>query len=148
MKKMYFFAMLVFTAFAVQAQTVTKEQLQGKWRMVSFTDENGSADVLNGTWKINDKPAMPKDQVERQYEGIVSQAKDAVLKIEGNTASQMVLGEEFKGQFTLEDKNGKTYMAMDEEGGQSSTPQIYIEKGQMHIIDNEIKAHLVYNFVK
>ncbi|MES2486922.1 MAG: hypothetical protein V4581_13380 [Bacteroidota bacterium] len=148
MKKMYFLAMLVFTALAVQAQTVTKEQLQGKWRMVSFSDENGSADVLNGTWKINDKPTMPKNEVESQYKSIVEQTKDALLKIEGNTASQIVLGEEFKGQFTLEDKNGKTYMTMDEERGMSSKPQIYIEKGQMHIIDNEIKAHLVYNMVK
>ena len=147
MKKIYFLALFVFTAVATKAQTVTQAQLQGKWKMVGFKDENGSVDVANGTWKVNDNSVSPKEDVDEQYNYIVEQAREALLKIEGNTASQVVMSKEMSSKFTLEYKDGKTYLVT-EGRGQADMVQVFIDKGQMHLVNTQIKAEMVYNRVK
>ncbi|RYE18741.1 MAG: hypothetical protein EOP51_21310 [Sphingobacteriales bacterium] len=143
MKKMYLLCAFMLTAMSAGAQEVTQQELQGNWTMSYFKDENGTANVAEGTWKVNDKPTVAKEQVEEQYEFIIQQAKGAVLKIEGAAISQVVMGEEHKAELKLENKDGKTYMIVDEQGRQDR-PQVFIDKGQLHVIDSEIKAELVY----
>ena len=147
MKKL-FLLLLVAASFAAQAQTVTQKDLQGKWKLVTFINENGTVDIAKGTWKLNAGAEDAKDNAAELYEGIIAQSKDAVLVIKGDTASQVVEGQEFETQYSLEDKNGKTYITMDQ--GTTGAPQVFIKDGQMHVLDenHELDMEMIYSPVK
>lgn len=132
MKKLLLAAVFAATGFATQAQTVTQQQLQGKWRLATVVNESGTVDVIKGTWKLNED-VKDKEVQEELFNDIVLQAQDAVLTIAGDNATQTVMGQEYKSHFTLEDKDGKTYIAMEE--GTTGVPQIYVQDGRMHLAD-------------
>jgi hypothetical protein len=122
--------------------------MQGKWTLTEFINNEGKIDVAKGTWELNDKGKAKKQATEELYQGIIAQAKGAVLIIKGEVASQSVLGKDFEASFALENKDGKTFMTMDD--GTSGSPQVYIKDGKMHIIDTaeDIDMHMVYSPVK
>lgn len=132
MKKLLLAALFAATGFAAKAQTVTQQQLQGKWRLATVVNESGTVDVIKGTWKLNED-VKDKEVQEELFNDIVLQAQDAVLTIAGDNATQTVMGQEYKSHFTLEDKDGKTYIAMEE--GTTGVPQIYVQDGRMHLAD-------------
>ncbi len=143
MRKLLLAAFFTLAAIALQAQTVTKDQLQGKWRLIMFNDDSGSIDIVKGTWKIKDN-VEDKDAVEEQYNNIVLQAQDAILTIKDNMAAQVVGGQEYKGVFTLQEKDGKTYIKIDE--GTTGVPQVFFKDGKMHLDDQGME--MVYEPVK
>jgi hypothetical protein len=147
MKKMYILFAFMLTAIAANAQTVTLKELQGKWKMIEFSDANGSASVAKGTWAVKPDAAMPKAEAEEQYKTIIAQAKDAVLVFNGNNVSQVIQGKPFSTTFKLEDRDGKTFLVAEEKNN-SGTPYVFIKNGQLHFVDTEIKAELIYSSVK
>jgi hypothetical protein len=143
MKKLLLAAFFILAALATQAQTATQQQLQGKWRLATLKDDSGSVDVIKGTWKLNEG-VKDKEMIEGMYNDIVLQAQDAVLVIADDTASQVIMGQEYKAHYTLEDKEGKTYITMYE--GTTGIPQIYVKDGKMFLVDEEME--MVYVPVK
>jgi hypothetical protein len=136
MKKLLFTALFMLAAFVVKAQTVTQAQLQGKWRMATFIDQNGTVDIIKGTWKVNEGVPF-KEQVEEMYNDIVLQAQEAVLTIKDNTAMQVVGGHEFGGVYTLDEKDGKTYFHMDK--GVTGVPHVFVQDNFMHLSDDDFE---------
>ncbi|KOS07810.1 hypothetical protein AM493_18440 [Flavobacterium akiainvivens] len=145
MKKLLLTAGFMLAAVALHAQTITQEQLQGKWRLVTYNDNNGSIDIVKGTWKVNDD-VQNKVSIEEQYNDIVLQAQEAVLTIKGNTASQTVMGEEHSGSFTLQDKDGKTYMTVDQDT--TTVPQVFIKDNALHLADAGVGMEMIYKPIK
>lgn len=134
MKKLLFTTLLTLGAFAAQAQTATPAQLQGSWRMAAFIDQFGTIDIIKGTWKINEGlSGIHKEQVEEMFNDVVLRSQDAVLTIKDDTATQTMAGKEFKGTYTLEDKDGKTFMHMS--NNTTGTPQVFVQDNFMHLSD-------------
>jgi len=148
MKKLFFIGACFILALSAKAQTVTQAQLQGKWRLVGFVNYNGAVDVVKGTWKLNEGVKETDENAVELYKGIIAQGKDAVLEIKGATATQQLSDGKYEAIFTLEDKNGKTYMTMDE--GTTGSPQVFIKDGQMHLLDEDTKIdmEMIYGPVK
>jgi len=136
------------TTIATQAQTVTHQQIQGKWKMFYFSDENGSANVETHTVTINEKTTEPKEEVDILYEDIMNQAEDAVFTVKEDVVVNIVQDEEYKFAYKLENKDGNSYMIMEQNLDNQGNPRVFVVDGLLHLAYDSRKLDVVYKRIK
>ncbi len=146
MKKIFLlFATFLIATFA-QAQTVTKDSLQGNWKMCAF-------DINGIRWDFkSDSVTLPSE-----YESSLGQSqKDAMIAdvktgladykegtclIKGNYIEQAMAGDTASGTFSLTEQNKKSYINIVNDDAAKSTDilMVSLKDGMMHLtIPDEI----------
>lgn len=130
MKKIVLAAFMLL-AFAMQAQTVTEANLQGTWRMAFVTNEMGTVDIAKGTWQLKEKNNGTPNSADEMFNDMVLMAQETKMVFKGNTVSWVVSGKEHTSGFTLKDKDGKTYITMDDDAEHAM--HVFFKDGNMYM---------------
>lgn len=139
MKKLIYacLAVLFFTTL-VNAQKVAQKDLQGTWKMISFTAGGLNVDIP--TEKITLSPEMEAQmtpEVKQQMQDGMKQAmeifKSSFAYVEGNSLRQTMGGQEQKGSFTMKEQDGKQYLVLTTEGGTTEDILVTITDKKLHL---------------
>ena len=131
MKKSLFIICTLLCFAASWAQKVTEKELQGKWKLISYTVTNATLDVETGKVTVvnpNDTSASLK----KDLEGFADDLKTAYIEIQGNNFYQIITDAVKNGPFTLDEKNGiQSINAAFDDGTNEQLPFI-MKEGNLH----------------
>ena len=131
MKKSFLIICTLFCFAASWAQKVTQKDLQGKWKLISYSIPNATLNVETGEVTltvVNDATASLKTDME----GFAEDLKATYIEIEGNNFYQIVIDSVKNGPFTLGEKDGmQSINAVFDDGTQEQLP-FELKDGKLH----------------
>jgi hypothetical protein len=147
MKKMYFLALCCLFTLMAWAQPTTQQDLQGAWKLITFTDAEAVIDAVKGTHALKagvkeNYDAEGFKELEGDYKRLALNYKNATLVFKDNYAEQTIGGEVFGGIFTLSDDSDVTFIEI-ETGDTTEEALIYIKDKMLHVMVDE-DTELVY----
>ena len=151
MKKIYTFIFCFMLAVGAQAQKNMQRDIQGKWKLVSYQDEQVYIDAEKGTYVLDEgfKGMLSPDdlkEADHDYKIMTAQYKNATLEFKGDQAVQIIGTETYGGTFTLETAGGETVLTISTTEDTEEEAVITIEKGLLRVtIDDTMD--LVYKRV-
>ena len=138
-----------FVALTASAQQkATEKDLQGKWKMVSFTADDVSIDITAGKYTLS--PEMSKNLTAEQKEEMdlsmqmgIEMLKEAYATFEGSAFSQVIGPQSQKGNLIM--KNGSPFVSFTDNGELVELAAAIIDK-KLHLTKTsaEENIHLIY----
>lgn len=134
MKHLFLILAFAVGTIAGKAQTVTQEEMQGKWRIAAYNPyyDYGSIDVENGTYTISDN-ADDKQDAENKLKQTLQESKDYVMTISDDKITEEIAGKKKKTKFTLADFKNKTYIGGIVKSGLK--PIVYLKDGKLYWVE-------------
>ena len=137
MKKLIYLclAFCVFTTIA-SAQKIKQTDLQGTWKMTSFSSEGIHVDVPTEKMTMSKElegqlTTEMKQQIELSVLQSMDALKDSFAYFDGNNIRQTMGPQEQKGTFTMKEADGKQFLALTLPDG--TTEDIAIEMKDKHL---------------
>lgn len=116
MKKLLYLslAFCLLTTLA-SAQKITEKDLQGKWKLASFTADGITFDIEKGAVTISEeaKAGLPPEalaQLKANMDAAIEPFKQAFVIFEGNKVKQTMGTESNEGTFTVIEKDKQQYL--------------------------------------
>lgn len=150
MKKLLLAAFFMLAAFAVKAQTVTQQNLQGKWNLVLMESEGVLVDLEKKTYTISEEVKDQLGENAAMIEQSLQQMFDGNLKLFIEfKGSEATFTQEMEGQtksdpatFVLKDGTPQILETTIAEG-EKDINEVYFKDGMLEIIQQEDGTKMV-----
>jgi hypothetical protein len=144
----------MLAALALQAQTVTQENLQGRWRLSTYAAEGYSVDFIKQTYTISEEMRKKHDAediaaMENDLQIVTEMGQGMELEFKGNTLirTQHIGSEVVTDERDFKIENGLLVLPAKEgsmQQGQSSS--ISIKEGNLVLLDEDVET--IYSKIK
>ena len=140
MKKLIYMclALCVFTTIA-SAQKLTQNDLQGTWKMTSFSSEGIHVDVPTEKVTMSKElesqlTAEMKQQIELSVLQSMEALKESFAYFNGNSIRQTMGPQEQAGTFTMKEADGKQFLALTLADGTTEDIAIVMKDKSLHLL--------------
>jgi len=131
------------------AQKLTQKDLQGTWKLTSFSSEGISVDVATEKFTLSKDleaqltPEM-KQGIELGILQIMEALKESYAYFDGNNLRQTMGPQEHKGTFTMKETDGKQFLVVALPDGTSDEMEIIMKGKLLHMVQGGADGEYVY----
>jgi hypothetical protein len=156
MKKLLLAAVFMLAVIAVNAQPVTHQSIQGKWKLI-YVEANGiSIDGVKGTYAIADEVKASMDEAELQdmegaIETMMSEGMDGTVEFTQDVMSE----EHVEGGETIGETSKYVFKAgtpatveFTKPDGSKGMLEVSLDKGNLVLFEPVDQAKVVYKKLK
>jgi hypothetical protein len=149
MKSLFLILITCFLPLIVSAQKVTMENLQGTWKLSTYSVQGVSIDVETGTISASKETetrtspaflAQIKENIKQYAEPI----KTSYIYITGNNIRKIIADIVNDGPFTLKEKNGKQFIDANYDNGTTGQMAVNMIDGKPHITEARTQKEFIY----
>ena len=153
MKKLFLLLAACMLTAAATAQKITQKDLQGTWKLASFSVSGLSLDVATENITFSKEmqakyPGEALEQIKLSMLESVEGFKTARTYVEGSTIRQVVGPDEDKGTFTITDKGTEQFIVISNPEGIAAEMQIFFKDKQLHIIQKDEEQEVDFAYIK
>ena len=140
MKKLIYlcFAMCFFTLVST-AQKFTQQDLQGTWKLTSFSGGGMTIDVVKGKFDLSPEllsqlSESDKMQMDLGMAQAMEMFKESYAEFTGNSLKQNMGPAEHSGTFTLKEEGGKQFLVFTDTAGVTEDLGVSIKDKSLHLL--------------
>lgn len=152
MKQLLLFLSICLSTTVAYTQTITPQDLQGTWKLVSFDVSGVLVDVVNArvTFTPELQGSVPAEELEKIKAGMIQSMdafKAANTVFTGNRITQTMGPKVNTGKFAIENVGEKQFLFISENGNEDDV-KIYMEGKLLHFVQADDEHPVNFAFIK
>lgn len=149
MKKILYTLFLSFFITLTWAQKATQQDLQGKWKLVTYAVSGAILDIETGKATVaetdNALQAAMGVKLKADMESYAEGLRMSELEISGNNFYQVIADFARNGPFTITEKDGQQYISASFDNGTTDSIPFKIIEGKLVLQNTQGNKQYVYS---
>lgn len=153
MKRILIVLITCLLTTVASAQKITASDLQGNWKLATFSTEGIFLDIISGEVILSNElkseltPSLLEQLNDNMKQGI-EVLKSSYMIFTGNSVKQNKPGNEKNGTFIIKEINEKQHILITFNDGSTYIPEVVIKNQQLYLTEIEQGEMIHYIFSK